>query len=192
MLRYLRWFPLLKLSSTTEIILHSAEVFCGSVGPILIFSLHNISFKSSWKEFGGLHSRSFPISQIIKPILKLGCNTSWKKQFYVRKSNSSLSIYSIITWKHGPTYWIIQHANKMVKTIEQRNQKKNKANSLKDAIILFPRPCQNLTILLLSLFFFYFMRSVSMHMASALFSWATDLNNWIIVRRGLKIWFHFL
>lgn len=39
--------------------------------------------------------------------------------------------------------------------MNKETQKKNKANSLKDAIILFPKPCQNLTILLLSLFFFF-------------------------------------
>ena len=44
-----------------------------------------------------------------------------EKQFCVRKKNSSsLSMNSMITWKHGPTYWIIEHVDKMVKKTEQK------------------------------------------------------------------------
>ena len=45
-------------------------------------------------------------------MLKLGSNSSSEKQFCVRKSSSSLSLNSMITWKREATYWIIEHTDK--------------------------------------------------------------------------------
>ena len=131
-------------SWTIAIILWSAEVFSGSVCPSLISSSDSISCTSSWREFCRSDSWSFHIWQIIQPIRKIGYNNSCEKQFCVRKSCLSLFM---ITRKHGPTYWIIEHADKMVKTTEQREPKENKANSIKDATKRFSKPCQKLTIL---------------------------------------------
>ena len=132
-------------SSTIGIILRYVEVFGESVSAPLIFSSANISFKSLWREFCGSDFRSFPV--IRKLIRKLIIRKLtrfryllWKRIF---KSYLSLSMNSMITWKHRPTYWIIEHANKMVKTTEQRNQKQYKANSLEDALKHFSKPCQN-------------------------------------------------
>ena len=112
-----RCFPLWSSSSSTiGIILRYVEVFSESVSAPLIFSSANISFKSLWREFCGSDFRSFPvISKLIRKLiirkLMRFQYLLWKTSF---KSYLSLSMNSMITWKHGPTYWIIKHANKMV------------------------------------------------------------------------------
>ena len=51
--------------------LRSAEVFRGSdVCPSLMFPSDTIALKSSWREFCGSDSRSFPTWPIIEPMLK--------------------------------------------------------------------------------------------------------------------------
>ena len=101
--------------STIGIILRDVEVFGESVSAPLIFSSANISFKSLWREFCGSDFRSFPV--IRKLIRKLIIRKLMRFQYLWKtsvKSYLSLSMNSMITWKHGPTYWIIKHANKMV------------------------------------------------------------------------------
>ena len=55
-------------------------------------------------------------------MLKLGSNTSYEKNFLSEKALSRChELHGYMpAWS---TYWIIEHADKMVKTAEQRNQK---------------------------------------------------------------------
>ena len=52
-----------------------------------------------------------------------------KANAYNQLSPLKPTIIRILESKHGPTYWIIEHADKMVKTIEQETAKKYKANT---------------------------------------------------------------
>ena len=79
-----------------------------------------------------------------KNILKLFLQANAYNQLFPLK----LTIIRILESKHGPTYWIIEHADKMVKTTEQRNgQKIQSKHSLEEAKKLLSKPCHNLTIL---------------------------------------------
>ena len=86
------------------------------------------------------------------------------------------TIIRILESKHGPTYWIIEHTDKMVKTAEQRNGQKIQSNhSLEDATRTFLKTLSN-SHNFVTFIFVLCDRGVDEHVASALFSLTKGLN----------------
>ena len=109
---------------------------------------------------------------------------------YKQLSPLKPTIIRILESKHGPTYWIIEHADKMVKTIEQETAKNTKQTlpwgRHKTSVKTFSKSHNFVTFI-----FLFCDKDVSVHVASALFSLTKGLNYWIMVRQGLKIQFNF-
>ena len=103
-----------------------------------------------------------------------------------------LSIIRILESKHGPTYWIIEHADKMVKTTEQTNGPKiQRKHSLEEATKHFSNSPLSKSHNFVTFIFLFCDKGVSEHVASALFSLTKGLNYWIMVKQGPKIQFNF-
>ena len=100
-----------------------------------------------------------------------------------------LTIIRILESKHGPTYWIIEHADKMVKTIEQETAKNTKQTlpwgRHKTFLKTFSKSHNFVTFI-----FVLCNRGVDVNVATAWFSLTKGLNYWIMVKQGPKIQFN--
>ena len=87
-----------------------------------------------------------------------------------------------------PTEPVIEHADKMLKKINKKVQSKLPWGHHK-AFLKTLSKSHNFVTFIVS--FFEFDEGVSVHLASALFSWTEGLNYWFMVKQGPKIPFNF-
>ena len=127
-------------SSTIKIFLTASEQFSGSVRPCLMLSSVTACFNSSAHEFRGAGSTLTTRPSEIESILKLCCNISFEKLFWVRKSSSSLYMPSIMAaqkQKNESLENVRTHLPKNLwtrtktkyQTIEHINKKQRKCNA---------------------------------------------------------------
>ena len=110
---------------------------------------------------------------------------------YNQLSSLKPTIIRILESKHGPTYWIIEHADKMVKKTEQTNGPKIQSkHSLEEATKHFSNSPLSKSHNFVTFIFLFCDKDVSVHVASALFSLTKSLNYWIMVKQGPKLQFN--